>query len=53
MEQILFAFWPSKNRELFARGIENNQRPQNFQRWPASIFFYLNLKCNRFRSLDK
>ena len=27
--------------ELFARGIENNQRPQNFQRYPASIFFHL------------
>ena len=31
----------SKNLELFVRGIENNQRPQNCQRWPASTFFYL------------
>ena len=30
-----------KNLELFARGIENNQRTENFQRWAASIFFYL------------
>ena len=27
--------------ELFAGGIENYQRPENFQRWPASSFFSL------------
>ena len=31
MEQIIWAFWPSKILELFARGIENNQILQNFR----------------------
>ena len=41
-----------KNMELFARGIENYQGPENFQRWPASLFFSL-IRHNRCRSLDK
>ena len=40
MEQIPLLF-SLKNLELFARGIENYQRPGNFQRWPTSLFFYL------------
>ena len=34
MEQIPFAFWPPKSGTLC-------QRPENFQRWPASLFFSL------------
>ena len=36
-----FCFLTPKNLELFARGIENYQRPKNFQRWRASLFFSL------------
>ena len=40
MDKFLLLFGP-KNRELFARCIENYERPENFQRWPASLFFSL------------
>ena len=40
MEQIPFAFWPPKSGTLCS-GIENYQRPENSQRWPASLFFSL------------
>ena len=39
-----FCFLGPENQELFARGIENNKEPQNFLRWPASLFFYL-IEC--------
>ena len=52
MEQIPFLFW-CLNLELFARGIENNQKPQNFQRWPASLFLHLIESIIRCRSLEK
>ena len=38
--------------ELFARGIKNNKRLQNFQRWPASLFFHLIESKIRCRSLE-
>ena len=38
--KFLLLFGP-QNLKIFARGIENDQRPQNFQRWPASLFVYL------------
>ena len=38
--KFLLLFGP-QNLELFARAIVNYQRPENFQRWPASLFFSL------------
>ena len=46
-----FAFWLLKSGTL-ARGIENNQTPQHFQRWPASLFFHLIKSIVRCRSLE-
>ena len=52
MNKFFFAFCPLKSGTL-ARGIENNQIPQNFQRWPASLFFHLFESIIRGRSLTK
>ena len=53
MNKFLLHFGPY-NLELFARGIENNQRPQNFQRWPESLIFHFiesKIRCRSFENV--
>ena len=50
--KILNDLAPPYLLELIEKRIENNQKPQNFQRWPASLFFHLIDSKIRCRSLE-